>query len=134
MLHVHGFQGPKLNININYIIKKYNSTIKIKLPFILPAKHNGNILWWVKLSNSGNPLKLMILYYIQKIISVWSNDSFIVTIHKIFEKIMSNRGSKSKLKIYFVKEQRVDGSWGLNANSMLLRCTLIWFRKKLSNL
>jgi len=29
MLHVHGFEGPKLNLNINYIIKRYKSTIKI---------------------------------------------------------------------------------------------------------
>ena len=40
MLHVHGFQGPKLNFNINYAIKKkYNylsAQIKNKLAFILP--------------------------------------------------------------------------------------------------
>lgn len=36
MLHVHGFQGPKLDLIINYIIKRYKSTIKNNLAFILP--------------------------------------------------------------------------------------------------
>jgi hypothetical protein len=36
MLHVHGSQGPKLILSINYIIKRYISTIKNKLAFILP--------------------------------------------------------------------------------------------------
>jgi hypothetical protein len=45
MLHVHGFQGPKLNFNINYAIKKkYKSKFKNKLAFILPAKRIGNTL------------------------------------------------------------------------------------------
>ena len=36
MLHVHGFQGPKLILNIDYIKKRYKSTIKKnKLAFIL---------------------------------------------------------------------------------------------------
>src|SRR5271169_4528086 len=35
-LHVHGSQGPKLIISIKYIIKRYSSTIKNKLAFILP--------------------------------------------------------------------------------------------------
>lgn len=129
MLHVHGSQGPKLQLNINYVFFKNKSKLKNILAFILPAKHTGNKLWWVKLSNSGNPLKLMILNYIQKIISGWTNYSFIVIIHKIFEKIMSYRGSKSNLNLNFVKEQREDGSWGLNANSMLLRCSLKGFER-----
>jgi hypothetical protein len=37
MLHVHGFQGPKLNFNINYAIKQnFNSKFQNKLAFILP--------------------------------------------------------------------------------------------------
>lgn len=36
MLHEHGSKGPKLKLNINHIIKKYKSTIKNKLAFILP--------------------------------------------------------------------------------------------------
>lgn len=79
------------------------------------------VLKWVKLSNSGNLLKLMIPSYIRKIISGWSNYSCMVTSHKISEKLMDNRGSKSNIKI--VKEQRVDGSWFLLIRS--LRCTLM---------
>jgi hypothetical protein len=36
MLHVHGSKGLILNLNINYIIKRYKSTIKNKLSFIFP--------------------------------------------------------------------------------------------------
>jgi hypothetical protein len=51
-LHLHGFQGPKLKLNINYITKRYKSTIKNKLAFILPrfkaknriGPHNEEIL------------------------------------------------------------------------------------------
>lgn len=74
----------------------------------------------IKLSNSGEVLKLIIPIFILKYISGWVNYSCKVTIYKIYENIMDDRGSKSKrTKIYkliknmnlFVKEQRVDGSW-----------------------
>lgn len=53
MLHVHGFQGPKLIFTINYIIKRYSSTIKNKLAFIFPrfkaknriGPHNEEIIY-----------------------------------------------------------------------------------------
>ena len=86
-----------------------------------------------KLSNSGEILKLMIPNYSRKAISGWSNDPCKVISHKIDEKKMGYRGSKSKsnqvVQGDFVKEQRVDGSWS-NNNAMtkkllLLRCTLM---------
>jgi hypothetical protein len=53
-IHVHGFKGPKLKFNINYLIKRYKSTIiiKDKLAFILPrfkaknriGPHNDEII------------------------------------------------------------------------------------------
>jgi len=79
------------------------------------------VLKWVKLSNSGNLLKLMIPSYIRKIISGWSNYSCMVTSHKISEKLMDNRGSKSNINI--VKEQRVNGNWWIRP--IHLRCTLM---------
>jgi len=52
---------------------------------------------FTKLSNSGNTLKLLIPNYIRKIISGWINYSCKVISHKINEKKMGNRGSKSAL-------------------------------------
>jgi LAGLIDADG endonuclease len=69
--------------------------------------------------------------YNWKIISGWSNYSCKVISHKISEKKMGYRGSKSKLYANFVKEQRVDGSWCINPNQTLmhLRCTLMDFER-----
>lgn len=62
-----------------------------------PAICFGKTIQWVKLSNSGNLLKLLIPSYILKYISGWSNYSGKVTSQKIDEKKMDNRGSKSVL-------------------------------------
>jgi len=53
----------------------------------------------------------MIPSYIWKNISGWSNHSGKVISHKMIEREMGDRGSKSNSIIKFVKEQRVDGSW-----------------------
>jgi hypothetical protein len=45
------------------------------------------------------------------------------------ENEMGYRGSKSKSNKYFVKEQRVDGSWCINPKLMHLRCTLMGFER-----
>lgn len=82
-------------------------------------------LWENRLSNSGEALKLIIPSLTLKNLSGWSNYSCKVTIYKIYESIMGDRGSKPKrislkefrfkplnaMKNLFVKEQRVDGSW-----------------------
>ena len=66
----------------------------------------------LKLSNSGNTLKLLILNYIRKNISGWINYSGIVISKKIRETNMGYRGSKSALcGSFVVKEQRADGNW-----------------------
>jgi len=76
-----------------------------------PAKWLGKLLLWVKLSNSGNPLKLLIPTSTRKIWKGWTNHSCKVISQKISEKIMGNRGSKSVIcKSVAVKEQRIDGS------------------------
>jgi len=85
----------------------------------------------LKLSNSGEILKLMIPSYIRKAISGWSNYPCKVISHKIDEKKMDNRGSKSVFN-NTVKEQRVDGSWlfnKLNISIKSLRCTLMGFER-----
>jgi hypothetical protein len=92
---------------------------------------------WVKLSNSGDFLKLIVLSYIRKNLSGWSNYSGIVISNKMNENEIEYRGSKSNLKNKFVKEQRVDGNWGFikgNSNSTItnnkpLRCTLVDFER-----
>jgi len=101
------------------------------------APHNpkiwtGKSINWVKLSNSGKTLKLLILSINRKVNCGWSNYSGIVISQKIYESIIGNRGSKSvirglrKLKPYVaVKEQRVNGSWSVKSNLTDLRCTLV---------
>ena len=71
---------------------------------LILAPHNPGI--WLrksnirdKLSNSGEPLKLLIPSYSRKAISGWTNYSEMVTSQKISEKIMGNRGSKSEFKL-----------------------------------
>lgn len=92
-----------------------------------PAKCNGNTLLWVKLSNSGDSLKLMIPNYLWKHLSGWTNYSGMVTSHKMIENEMGYRGSKSDLLMGSVKEQRVDGSYLFKHNK--LRCTLMGFER-----
>jgi hypothetical protein len=67
---------------------------------------------WLKLSNSGDTLKLMIPSCIRKYICGQNNYLGMVTSHKMNENEMGYRGSKSKFitQPNFVKEQRVDGS------------------------
>jgi hypothetical protein len=62
-----------------------------------PAKCFGTTFFGYKLPNSGESLKLMIPSYNRKVISGWSNDSGMVTSHKITENEMGYRGSKSNL-------------------------------------
>jgi hypothetical protein len=91
----------------------------------LPAKHKGKMLLWVRLSNSGDNLKLIIPSYIWKNICGWSNYSCMVTSYKISEKIMEYRGSKSDFVFKSVKEQRANGNQWIK--SIHLRCALMGF-------
>ena len=87
---------------------------------------------WVKPSNSGDALKLLIPSYSRKAISGQNNYLGMVTSHKMNESEMGYRGSKSVLKSNAVKEQRVDGSWNVLAKSKsntFLRCTLMGFER-----
>jgi hypothetical protein len=90
-----------------------------------PAVWCRKSLVWVKLSNSGDSLKLLIPSCSRKAISGWINHSCMVISQKISEKKMGYRGSKSA---YAVKEQRVDGSW-YGVNILYLRCTLTGFER-----
>jgi hypothetical protein len=94
----------------------------------------GKTLLWLKLSNSGDSLKLMIPSYSRKAVSGQNNYLGMVTSYKMMETEMGYRGSKSKFLLKnndFVKEQRVDGSWSIKAitKKMLLRCTLMDFER-----
>ena len=85
---------------------------------------------WVKLSNSGDFLKILILNYSWKAISGWTNHSGIVISQDINESVMEYRGSKSVIdKDITVKEQRVDGSWHSNVFEVYSNGS----RKRLSN-
>ena len=94
----------------------------------------GKTLNWLKLSNSGDTLKLMIPSYNRKAISGQNNYLGMVTSHKMNENEMGYRGSKSEFVSHTdsVKEQRVDGSWSITkakSRQMLLRCTLMGFER-----
>ena len=92
--------------------------------YMIPAGCIGKTPIWVKLPNSGDALKLMIPNYIRKAISGWTNHSCKVISHKINEKKMGHRGSKSGLNFKSVKEQRVDGSY-FGLKNPKLRYTLM---------
>jgi hypothetical protein len=64
----------------------------------------------LKLSNSGDTLKLLIQNYKLKAICFLTYNSSLVKTQKIDENLMGNRGSKSKFIMNFVKAQRVDDS------------------------
>ena len=76
----------------------------------LPAGWCGKSLTWVKLSNSGDLLKLLVPSNGWKTICGPNNYWGTVISQKITDKEMDNRGSKSD-SYMSVKEQRVDGNW-----------------------
>ena len=55
------------------------------------------LLGGIKLSNSGDTLKLIVPNYYGNIVSGWSNYSGMVISYKINESAMGNRGSKSEI-------------------------------------
>jgi hypothetical protein len=63
-----------------------------------------------KLSNSGDSLKLMAPSKKPKSIYEWLKQLCMVTVHKMIEREIGNRGSKLGLSPKPIKEQRVDGS------------------------
>ena len=65
----------------------------------------------LKLSNSGDSLKIRIPNYCRKVICGQNNYLGMVTSPDMNENEMGYRGSKSAFSV--VKEQRVDGSWFL---------------------
>ena len=83
----------------------------------------------LKLSNSGDTLKLMVPSLIRKHKSGQNNYLGKVKSHKMIENEMGYRGSKSVLTNKTVKEQRVDGSWLLALPIRSLRCTLMGFKR-----
>ena len=81
---------------------------------------------WVKPSNSGDALKLLIPSYSRKAISGQNNYLGMVTSQEMNESEMGYRGSKSEFLMNSVKEQRVDGSWSnYLLNNSFLRYTLM---------
>jgi hypothetical protein len=92
-----------------------------------PAELFWKLLKWVKLSNSGDLLELLIPNYIWKAISGWTNHSCKVTSQKAYENNVEYRGSKSYSKLKYVKEQRVDDSWCIKFKH--LRCILMDFER-----
>jgi hypothetical protein len=96
----------------------------------LPAGWYGKSLAWVKLSNSGDLLKLLVPSNSWKTICGWTNYSDTVTSQRMIEKEMDYRGSKSD-RYMSVKEQRVDDSW-YKRNSFVFKVYSNGYRKILS--
>lgn len=96
-----------------------------------PVGWPGSSSSWEQLPNSGDLLKLNIM--VPNLVGNngggWSNYSYKVTSHKMLERAMDNRGSKSAIcESVAVKEQRVDGSWRIYP-IIRLRCTLTGFER-----
>ena len=105
--------------------------------------------WWsgksparLKLSNSGNAWKLWLP--LNGRICIWINNTFVVTILKMMETEIGNRGSKLIIVclihtfVIIVKEQRVYDSWWekisntwpkINQCFSHLRCILVGFER-----
>jgi hypothetical protein len=96
-------------------------------------KWSGKSLMGIKLPNSGDSLKILILSQARRCLSGWTNYSGIVTSQNMNESEMGYRGSKSIVsENTVVKEQRVYGSWcGINLPH--LRCTLMGFERNYQN-
>ena len=78
-------------------------------------KHKLQELFCLKLSNSGDTLKLLRPSHSRKTMSGWTNYPGMVTLQKIIVRLMGYRGSKSVTTLSItVKEQRVDGSWHIS--------------------
>ena len=92
----------------------------------------GLQFWGVKQSNSWDILKLILPSFSWEIISGWANHSGKVTIYKIFERVIDDRGSKSitlRRNKVIVKEPRVYGCWCIFLQRLMhLKCTLKGFK------
>lgn len=101
------------------------------------APHNpaiwrlGKSIMWEKLSNSGNPLKLLVPNHNLNIVGGCINNSCMVISQEMIERKMGNHGSKSIIfnkKNVIVKEERVKGSWH-KVYTCELRCILMGFER-----
>lgn len=118
-------------INFSMLIFSIGFLFKVSAApfhFWSPAKRSGKSLIRVKLSNSGELLKLKVPSCSWKTISGWTNYSGKVRSLKICENKMDNRGSKSGM--LSVKEQRVYGNWPAVLTPGL-RCILRGFERNL---
>lgn len=105
-----------------------------KLTGSKPVIRSGKsiLIWVIRLSNSGNVLKLLIPSPSLNL-GGWTNHSLEVKSQKMIEREMDNRGSKSttfKSRV-IVKEQRMNGSQFIA--KLNLRYILMSFKKKLSS-
>ena len=153
------FKLVDLHIKINYFIINSSIAIVISMTtliillFILINREwlsIGTLLYGksfkcLKLSNSGEALKLWVPQNGIKAICKWINNRFAVTILKMMETEIGNRGSKliivvcpSHIFVIIINEQRVDGSWWkkfsntrpkINQCFSHLRCILVGFER-----
>ena len=108
-------------INISLLIFSVGFLFKVSAAPV--ERCRKSLLWVIKLSNSWDLLKLLILSKVRKYLSGWINTSGKVISQKMNVNEMEYRGSKSNKDdiTLFEKEQRVYGSY---YSSLQLRCTL----------
>src|SRR4051812_35910287 len=94
---IHGGLFHVTNITqVFHIFLYFISILILQLTSFYPAIQSWKlVITWVELSNSGNPLKLMIPNYTRKSSCGQSNDLCMVITHKMSENKMGDRGSKS---------------------------------------
>ena len=86
-----------------HIFLYFISILILQLTSFYPAARCGKSPMWVKLSNSGYLLKLMIPSYNWKVLSGQVNNLCMVTSHKMSENEMDYRGSKSIVSLVLVR-------------------------------
>ena len=144
--HINPINKGFIYVNIGkmkIMLKNKYKYKKINNQWVL-GNQEGKLLVRLELSNSGEALKLWLPLNSTKAICKWINNPFAVTILKMMETEIGNRGSKSiigmpiKTFVIIVNEQRVEGSWSekfLNTGPKInqcfshVRCTLMGFER-----
>jgi len=129
-------QGSILTRKSNSVEMRFVAVVTIKkIVALINGKFRTPALWrgmshevGEKLSNSGDPLKLLAPSNNRKVVCGWFNQLYMVIIQKMIKREIGYRGSKSGLSTKPVKAQRVDGSWRNNL-LLRLRCTLMGFER-----
>lgn len=135
---IWGFEFDSLTVTMLIPVLIISSLVHIYSISYMSNDPRGSLVrgkqdYGEKLPNSGELLKLTIPSHIWKNMCGWANHLCMVIICKMSENEMDNRGSKSIVSHYgvkntIVKEQREDGSLRIK-HLMCIRCSLMGFER-----